>query len=252
MGEISKKLNLDFVPKTISDVLSHVSRIDDLSMKSSKLDFHIRLLEEELRKVDAFKRELPYCMKLLQDAIETLRKEREKGREELIAVESGEGRVESSDRNLKKTWMSRVRLWNAPVQFHNGNQTFPFKSVHPTFLYKGKWVEEVSVPVPVEAVDLDGKNLLVSNQKKKRLSWSPHMHREFVDVLLRLGGPYVATPKQIRELMKVDSLTNDEVKSHLQKYRLHIKKLPSGVNDASVTLVPITHGSIDEDDVRKS
>lgn len=26
----------------------------------------------------------------------------------------------------------------------------------------------------------------------------------------------VATPKQIRELMKVDGLTNDEVKSHLQ------------------------------------
>ena len=25
-----------------------------------------------------------------------------------------------------------------------------------------------------------------------------------------------ATPKQIRELMKVDGLTNDEVKSHLQ------------------------------------
>jgi SHAQKYF class myb-like DNA-binding protein len=26
----------------------------------------------------------------------------------------------------------------------------------------------------------------------------------------------VATPKQIREVMKVDGLTNDEVKSHLQ------------------------------------
>lgn len=26
----------------------------------------------------------------------------------------------------------------------------------------------------------------------------------------------VATPKQIRELMKIDGLTNDEVKSHLQ------------------------------------
>lgn len=26
----------------------------------------------------------------------------------------------------------------------------------------------------------------------------------------------MATPKQIRELMKVDGLTNDEVKSHLQ------------------------------------
>lgn len=28
--------------------------------------------------------------------------------------------------------------------------------------------------------------------------------------------PAAATPKQIRELMQVDGLTNDEVKSHLQ------------------------------------
>lgn len=33
----------------------------------------------------------------------------------------------------------------------------------------------------------------------------------FLDVMIA-----VATPKQIRELMKVDGLTNDEVKSHLQ------------------------------------
>lgn len=33
-------------------------------------------------------------------------------------------------------------------------------------------------------------------------------------------GCAVATPKQIRELMKVDGLTNDEVKSHLQVYTL--------------------------------
>jgi SHAQKYF class myb-like DNA-binding protein len=34
----------------------------------------------------------------------------------------------------------------------------------------------------------------------------------------------VATPKQIRDMMKVDGLTNDEVKSHLQKYRLHTRR----------------------------
>ena len=35
-------------------------------------------------------------------------------------------------------------------------------------------------------------------------------------MIVFLGMIAVATPKQIRELMKVDGLTNDEVKSHLQ------------------------------------
>jgi SHAQKYF class myb-like DNA-binding protein len=52
--------------------------------------------------------------------------------------------------------------------------------------------------------------------RKQRRCWSPELHRRFVNALNQLGGSQVATPKQIRELMKVDGLTNDEVKSHLQ------------------------------------
>lgn len=60
--------------------------------------------------------------------------------------------------------------------------------------------------------------------RKARRCWSPDLHRRFVNALQRLGGSQAATPKQIRELMKVDGLTNDEVKSHLQKYRLHNRR----------------------------
>ncbi|OWM89369.1 transcription factor HHO3-like [Punica granatum] len=63
-------------------------------------------------------------------------------------------------------------------------------------------------------------------QRKQRRCWSSDLHRRFLHALQQLGGPHVATPKQIRELMKVDGLTNDEVKSHLQKYRLHAKNSP--------------------------
>ncbi|XP_066357739.1 transcription factor HHO2-like [Miscanthus floridulus] len=74
-------------------------------------------------------------------------------------------------------------------------------------------------------------------QRKSRRCWSPELHRRFVAALQRLGGTQVATPKQIRELMKVDGLTNDEVKSHLQKYRLHTRRASSdggGVGDQHV------------------
>ncbi|CAL0307141.1 unnamed protein product [Lupinus luteus] len=60
--------------------------------------------------------------------------------------------------------------------------------------------------------------------RKARRCWSPELHRRFVNALQMLGGSQVATPKQIRELMNVDGLTNDEVKSHLQKYRLHTRR----------------------------
>ncbi|KAM0854965.1 hypothetical protein ACQ4PT_050081 [Festuca glaucescens] len=60
--------------------------------------------------------------------------------------------------------------------------------------------------------------------RKARRCWSPELHRRFVAALQRLGGPHGATPKQIRDMMKVDGLTNDEVKSHLQKYRLHTRR----------------------------
>ncbi|KNA22891.1 hypothetical protein SOVF_030140 [Spinacia oleracea] len=66
-----------------------------------------------------------------------------------------------------------------------------------------------------------------SSARKQRRCWSPELHRRFVDALTQLGGPQVATPKQIRELMRVDGLTNDEVKSHLQKYRLHTRRVPN-------------------------
>ncbi|KAJ9554097.1 hypothetical protein OSB04_018142 [Centaurea solstitialis] len=63
-----------------------------------------------------------------------------------------------------------------------------------------------------------------SNMKERRC-WSPELHRQFLRALQQLGGAHAATPKQIRELMKVEGLTNDEIKSHLQKYRLHTRRL---------------------------
>ncbi|CAL0299749.1 unnamed protein product [Lupinus luteus] len=65
--------------------------------------------------------------------------------------------------------------------------------------------------------------------RKQRRCWSPALHKSFLQALQQLGGADNATPKQIRELMKVDGLTNDEVKSHLQKYRLHTRR-PSPMN----------------------
>ncbi|KAK1616701.1 hypothetical protein QYE76_022218 [Lolium multiflorum] len=77
-----------------------------------------------------------------------------------------------------------------------------------------------------EEKDKDKEGQSQHNRKPRRC-WAPDLHRKFLHALQQLGGPHVATPKQIRELMKVDGLTNDEVKSHLQKYRLHTSRRPT-------------------------
>ncbi|KAL8512030.1 hypothetical protein ACS0TY_018477 [Phlomoides rotata] len=68
----------------------------------------------------------------------------------------------------------------------------------------------------VEKEQVCGTSNSAQTHRKARRCWSPDLHRRFVNALHMLGGSQVATPKQIRELMKVDGLTNDEVKSHLQ------------------------------------
>ncbi|KAL8152518.1 hypothetical protein V2J09_010278 [Rumex salicifolius] len=76
----------------------------------------------------------------------------------------------------------------------------------------------------ITQLNVNGASATNQAHRKQRRCWSPDLHRRFVNALQMLGGSQVATPKQIRELMKVDGLTNDEVKSHLQKYRLHTRR----------------------------
>ncbi|GJZ36762.1 transcription factor HHO3-like protein [Tanacetum coccineum] len=75
------------------------------------------------------------------------------------------------------------------------------------------------------------------SNKKERRCWSSELHRRFLHALQQLGGAYVATPKQIKELMKVEGLTNDEIKSHLQKYRLHTRRLNPTIHNTPQLVV---------------
>lgn len=73
MGWDSKELNIDlnccFSAKSFSDLLTEVSLMDDIPMKLSALNDYVYFLEQEQRKVDAFKRELPLSVILLNDGI---------------------------------------------------------------------------------------------------------------------------------------------------------------------------------------
>ncbi|CAL0332823.1 unnamed protein product [Lupinus luteus] len=60
--------------------------------------------------------------------------------------------------------------------------------------------------------------------KRPRLVWTPNLHKRFVDAVAHLGIKN-AVPKTIMQLMSVDGLTRENVASHLQKYRLYLKRM---------------------------
>ena len=67
--------------------------------------------------------------------------------------------------------------------------------------------------------------------KKPRVVWSAELHQQFVTAVNTLGIDK-AVPKRILDLMGVQGLTRENVASHLQKYRLYLKRL-QGVNNGA-------------------
>jgi SHAQKYF class myb-like DNA-binding protein len=260
---------------------------------TQKLQEFLSRLEEERLKIDAFKRELPLCMQLLNHAMEAYRQQLEAYQmgsqhsaaaaaaaraplvlEEFIPVKNIGIDVVAADKaaaaggnsvsSEKASWMVSAQLWNAPASASaadtaaKGPQTPKEHSEHHPLDTSPKLIaalpelalapaEKAADAITIAAGEVDKKPYAHDNgvvarsreaqnggkppstpsdgqavppppqpHRKARRCWSPELHRRFVNALQILGGAQVATPKQIRELMKVDGLTNDEVKSHLQ------------------------------------
>ncbi|CAN6460051.1 unnamed protein product [Victoria cruziana] len=240
--------------------------------KDERLEERLRCLEEERKKIIVFRRELPLCMELVNDAIQNVKRQMEQLEcrmglpvlEEFIPPrksspeeEGGGNGLSGEDRKDKMNWMSSALLWNEshdPTDLNNkrmegqfvlseNSQKFSCSQSRMLLLsskgasgFPGAPAEERDVSAELslsteskqtcktQSSSPDQSAIQSQQQRKARRCWSPELHRRFVNALQQLGGAQVATPKQIRELMKVDGLTNDEVKSHLQKYRLHTRR----------------------------
>ncbi|KAJ1286190.1 hypothetical protein BS78_03G333900 [Paspalum vaginatum] len=62
-----------------------------------------------------------------------------------------------------------------------------------------------------------------AEKKKARMVWTPELHHRFVEAVAHLGDKG-AVPKAIVRLMNVEGLTRENVASHLQKYRIYLKR----------------------------
>ena len=63
----------------------------------------------------------------------------------------------------------------------------------------------------------------VELSKRQRLVWTPQLHAQFIAAVQKLGVK-TAVPKAIMKIMNVKGLTRENVASHLQKYRLTLKR----------------------------
>ena len=67
-----------------------------------------------------------------------------------------------------------------------------------------------------------------TSMKRPRLVWTPELHRRFVEAVQQLGLKN-AVPKSIMQLMNVEGLSRENVASHLQKYRMYLKRTADAV-----------------------
>ncbi|KAJ3694177.1 hypothetical protein LUZ60_009657 [Juncus effusus] len=293
----SSELSLDYKPNIAYPSMIPKTNGSDNSDQTQKLQEFLLHLEEERLKIEAFKRELPLCMQLLNNAVEAYRQQLEIYRssqgpkpvlEEFIPIKQigieGNDKENNNPQSEKSSWMESAQLWSPSsndvkkpqIQFkensenptldmnnkvgldvnqRNGGGAFvPFSKeksksndlnskVLPELalvaveneredqkIRQSDQVDNSSVVKKENGDQMQGRKVCEGQvgttqaHRKARRCWSPDLHRRFVNALQILGGAQVATPKQIRELMKVDGLTNDEVKSHLQKYRLHTRR----------------------------
>ncbi|KAH6834484.1 myb-like transcription factor family protein [Perilla frutescens var. hirtella] len=280
----------------------------DFSENMQRCHDYIKGLEDERRKIQVFQRELPLCLELVTQAIETCKQqlsgtsttteynlhgqsecseqtssdddvvpvfeefipikrassesdgeEQESKKSKIDNNETSDcdndGKISCSDKSCKKSdWLRSVQLWNQtsdgpdPPSKEDSAGKFTASEVkrnggggafHPFKKEGGAGTAPAPPPASTSssAENGGGNKKEGQSQRKARRCWSPELHRRFLQALQQLGGSHVATPKQIRDLMKVDGLTNDEVKSHLQKYRLHTRR-PSSSTQSNNAQTP--------------
>jgi len=83
-----------------------------------------------------------------------------------------------------------------------------------------------------EAEKKEKENVDSGSTKKPRVVWSAELHAQFVTAVNQLGIDK-AVPKRILDLMGVQGLTRENVASHLQKYRLYLKRLQGNSGSAA-------------------
>ncbi|KAJ8438292.1 hypothetical protein Cgig2_003755 [Carnegiea gigantea] len=84
---------------------------------------------------------------------------------------------------------------------------------------KRRLFEDDSEPERIQELEY-----LTATHKRPRLVWTSDLHNRFLEAINAIGY-HRAFPKKILQYMNVPGLTRENVASHLQKYRVYLKRL---------------------------
>lgn len=152
-------------------------------------------------------------------------------------------------------------------QYNPAGASPPFGLIPPPgYLFPSQQQPFPPVPYPYQMTAPDGRRVGVypgmdqvpGNQapedhttKRSRLIWTDKLHQRFLEAVDRCGGIDHALPKAIMKDMKVEGLTRENVSSHLQKYRLRLKKSAED-NEGEYIIRQESASLVDDDDDDKA
>ncbi|XP_010519306.1 PREDICTED: uncharacterized protein LOC104798801 isoform X2 [Tarenaya hassleriana] len=90
MGSSGDQLSVHSLVETIRDILKKILKIEDVSERLSRLNDFVKDFQEEMKKIDGYKREVPLSMLLVKEAISYLKEEAKKCSAENARSVSGE------------------------------------------------------------------------------------------------------------------------------------------------------------------
>lgn len=249
--------NRKHTPMRISEFLSDLSMMDDDTEKIMKLDDFICSLEDELKRIFGSQHQFPFSVLFLKEAIARFKELKRVCQvhaisEIIISYKRGiDNNAKTQNivvNNNEKDQLSSAKPWTT-ITYFNDKEVIYLESddeevnhISAPSIHGSTSVSSApafqSGPIGFDPREKHVRNsfgnpsVMIGQEPpaKRRRIWPVELYRRFLHVVHTLGGPAVATPKEIKDRMQVADITEDEILNHLMRYRPDNSCRPRGAS----------------------
>ncbi|XVF34240.1 hypothetical protein REPUB_Repub18cG0042500 [Reevesia pubescens] len=128
-------------------------------------------------------------------------------------------------------------------KFKESEQSSDYQEASDDQILKPLEHSNASIKVEEHKANIQSDDPSSSSRKKKRLVWTPELNAKFVKAVQILAKSSRVHPKRILDIMNEPGLTRDNIASHLQKYRVSLKKHKAETNQQGFELERVIQSS---------